>query len=84
MVTVDEIKAILAETLHTDTTQLDGDSPLLGALPELDSMGVISLLTELESRFHIAMEDDEIDASIFETVGTLQQFVAARAASTQR
>lgn len=81
MVTVDEIKAILAETLHTDTVQLDGDSPLLGALPELDSMGVISLLTELETRYHITLADDEVDASIFETVGTLQRFVATRVGS---
>lgn len=51
------------------------DTPLLGAVPELDSMAVIALLNGLEERFGMAVDDDEIDGAIFESVGTLVAFV---------
>jgi acyl carrier protein len=54
------------------------DTPLLGAVPELDSMAVVSLITSLEERFGISVDDDEIDASIFDSVGSLADFVAAK------
>ena len=50
-------------------------TPLLGNLPELDSMAVVSVLTSLEERFGIAVEDDEIDGSTFSTFGSLVSFV---------
>jgi acyl carrier protein len=50
-------------------------TPLMGAVPELDSMGVVSLLTAFEERLGFAVEDDEIDGSIFATFGTLLAFV---------
>lgn len=56
----------------------DDSTPLMGALPELDSMGVVSLLTSFEERLGITVEDDEIDGSIFETFGTLLAFVRAK------
>lgn len=59
--------------LFQDTT------PLMGAVPELDSMGVVSLLTAFEERLGFAVEDDEIDGSIFETFGTLLAFVENKA-----
>ena len=51
---------------------------LLGAVPELDSMAVVSLLTALEDRFGIVIDDDDIDGSTFATVGSLSEFVAAK------
>lgn len=51
------------------------DTPLLGALPELDSMAVVGLLTTLEERFGFAISDDEIDGSVFASVGSLTRFV---------
>ena len=54
-------------------------SPLLGAVPELDSMAVANLLTALEDRFGFVIDDDEIDGSTFSTVGTLVGFVQAKA-----
>ncbi|MCA0240637.1 MAG: acyl carrier protein [Proteobacteria bacterium] len=60
---------------------LKDDSPLMGALPELDSMGVVSLLTAFEDRLGITVEDDEIDGSIFRTFGTLLEFVQQKAAA---
>jgi acyl carrier protein len=50
------------------------DTPLLGALPELDSMAVAYLITALEEQFGIAISDDEIDGAAFETFGALVQF----------
>ena len=51
---------------------------LLGAIPELDSMAVVSLITALEDTFGIALDDDDIDGATFATVGTLVDLVAAK------
>lgn len=51
---------------------------LLGAIPELDSMAVVSLITAMESRFGITIDDDDIDGQTFATVGSLVDFVTAR------
>ena len=56
----------------------DADTPLFGALPELDSMAVASVLTELEDRLGILIEDDEVDGDMLETFGALTDFVSAR------
>ncbi len=56
------------------------ETPLLGAIPELDSMAVVALLTTLEERFGFAVDDDEIDGSVFATVGTLVDFVQGKLA----
>ncbi len=71
-----ELKNILGEILglgrvdrFTDQTQL------LGSLPELDSMAVVSVITTIEERFGVAIGDDEISASTFATFGSLRQFV---------
>lgn len=56
----------------------DADTPLFGALPELDSMAVASLLTEMEDRFDILIEDDDIEGETFETFGTLVAFAQAK------
>ena len=50
-------------------------TPLLGAIPELDSMAVVSVITALEEKFAFVVDDDEIDGSTFATVGTLVGFV---------
>jgi acyl carrier protein len=51
------------------------DTPLLGAIPELDSMAVIGVLTALEERFALQIEDDEIDGAAFASVGALVELV---------
>lgn len=57
------------------------DTHLLGAIPELDSMAVVSLITTLEERFGIVVDDDEIDGATFATVGSLADFVGAKVAA---
>lgn len=54
------------------------DTPLLGAIPELDSMAVVALITNLEERFGFTVDDDEIEGSTFATVGSLVDFVAGK------
>lgn len=54
------------------------DTPLLGAIPELDSMAVVTLITSLEEQLGIIVDDDDIDGATFETVGSLTQFVQAK------
>lgn len=56
------------------------DTHLLGALPELDSMAVVSLITAIEETFGIMINDDDIDGATFASVGTLVDFVADKAA----
>ena len=56
----------------------EADTPLFGALPELDSMAVAGLLTEMEDRFDILIEDEDIDGDTFETFGTLVAFLRAK------
>lgn len=56
------------------------DTLLLGAIPELDSMAVATLITMLEERFGIVVDDD-LDGDTFATVGSLADFVSARMAA---
>jgi acyl carrier protein len=53
-------------------------SPLLGAVPELDSMAVVSLLTSLEEKFGFTIEDDEVDGNTFASVASLVTFVEGK------
>jgi acyl carrier protein len=79
---LNEVKNILIDVLNLgDAGQsLDADSPLLGSLPELDSMAVVTLIGALEEHFGIVVDDDDISASTFETLGSLAAFVASKAA----
>lgn len=54
------------------------DTALLGAIPELDSMAVVALITGMEEQFGIAVGDDEVDGDTFATVGSLVDFVAGK------
>lgn len=62
------------------TSSLNENSMLLGAIPEFDSMAVVTIITALEDRFGYAFDDDEIDAAVFETVGSLVAFVEQKLA----
>jgi acyl carrier protein len=79
-VTVEEVKDIVVETLgipdRADT--LDASTPLFGSLPELDSMAVLELMLELEQRFGIELENEDISAEVFENLASLTDFVEAK------
>jgi acyl carrier protein len=75
-----EVLAILDEalSLRGRSATFDAGTPLLGSLPELDSMAVVSVITLLEERFGFVVEDDELDGQAFETVGSLVAFVSRK------
>lgn len=62
-------------SLNGRTASFTTDSPLLGAVPELDSMAVIGLIAGIEDAFGFAVDDDDLDGATFATVGSLTQFV---------
>jgi acyl carrier protein len=75
------VRAVLSDVLGLSPARVDGfthETELFGALPELDSMAVAGLLTELEDRLGILIEDDDIDGDTFETFGSLAAFVRAK------
>lgn len=76
------VRGVLADVLGLEQAQVaafDEFTPLFGALPELDSMAVAGLLTELEDRLGIIIEDDEVDGAMLETFGALTTFAHAKA-----
>jgi len=77
-----EVLSLLDEvlSLHGRAAAYTLDTPLLGAIPELDSMAVVALITGFEERFGFSVDDDEIEGSTFATVGSLVAFVAAKLA----
>lgn len=80
MAVIDDIKQILGDVLELGdrASTLTPDSGLLGSIPEFDSMAVVSLITAVEEHFGVFVEDDEISAETFETVGSLTAFVEGK------
>ncbi len=73
-----ELKAILVDVLGLESNEVDefdNETGLFGHLPELDSMAVAGLFTEIEDRFDMLIEDDDVDAEMLETYGELLAFV---------
>ncbi len=68
-------------SLNGRSASFTRDTPLLGAIPELDSMAVVTLITTLEERFGIVVDDDDIDGSTFSTVAALVDFVIEKLAA---
>lgn len=79
---LEDIKTILTDVLSLGDAgkELNEQSALLGSIPELDSMAVVNLMAALEEHFGITIEDDEISASTFETLGSLNAFVQQKLA----
>ncbi|MBK6619231.1 MAG: acyl carrier protein [Nitrosomonas sp.] len=79
---LEEVRNILGDVLSLgDRMQTLGeDSVLLGNLPELDSMAVINIITALEDYYDFSVDDDEISAQTFETLGSLTRFVEQKLA----
>lgn len=77
------LRQVLADVLGLSAeriAELDADSGLFGDLPELDSMAVAGLLTELEDRLDIIIDDEDVDGEMLETFGGLRSFLAGKRA----
>ncbi|MDD3800023.1 MAG: acyl carrier protein [Novosphingobium sp.] len=75
------LRQVLSDVLGLDSgfvATFTGETGLFGHLPELDSMAVATLLTEMEDRFHIMIDDDEVDGELLETYGALLAFAEAK------
>lgn len=77
---IDEVKQLLRDVLQLGdrVDNFTADTPLLGSIAELDSMAVVSMLTMFEEQYDIVIEDDEISADVFATVGTLGDFLSQK------
>jgi acyl carrier protein len=76
------LRSVLVDILglaETQVAEFDADTELFGAIPELDSMAVAGLLTEVEDRLGIWIEDEEFETEILETFGNLLAFAKAKA-----
>ena len=78
---IERLKPLLRDTLQLGkrAQALTADSHLLGSIPEFDSMAVVAVLTRIEEEFGITVDDDEMSAAVFETLGSLATFVAGKA-----
>ena len=78
--TLEDVRGILGDALGLGevTAAYQSGTALLGEVPEFDSMAVVTVITSIEEHFGIEVNDDEIDASTFETVGSLADFVEAK------
>ena len=75
------LRQIFSDVLGLSAVQVAGFTPatgLFGHLPELDSMAVAGLLTEMEDRLHITIDDDEVDGDLLETYGSLLAFARSK------
>jgi len=74
---MDAVKDVLGKTLDIEDRvgDMDASTPLFGELPELDSLAVVELATALEDRFDITIDDDNFSGEMFETLGSLTEFV---------
>ena len=78
----DTIRAVLRDVLGISQERVHAfteSTPLFGSLPELDSMAVAGVLTELEDRLAIVIEDDEVDGDMLATFGALAHFARVKA-----
>jgi acyl carrier protein len=77
MSVIEDVRTVVGDALRLDGRMhlMTAATPLLGAIPELDSMAVVNLIMALEEHFGIEVADDEIDASTFTTLGSLSAFV---------
>ena len=75
---LEAVKHILDATLGLNGRALEAHTPLLGSLPELDSMAVIGVIAALEAHFGIEVADEDIHARHFTTVATLHDFIFAK------
>jgi acyl carrier protein len=78
------VRELLVDVLGVDQNQaaaMDDETPLFGALPELDSMAVAGLLTEMEDRLDIIIDDEDVDGELFETFGSLVEFTEMKLAA---
>ena len=72
-------KQILVTNLQLGDVDLDVDTPIMGAMPQFNSLSIVNLITAIEEETGCAVDDDEITAELFESVGSLAAFIESKA-----
>lgn len=80
MASVEDIRQLVGDVLRLGerATEMTADTALLGNIPEFDSMAVVSVITALEEQYGLVVEDDDVSAETFETLGALTDFVNSK------
>jgi acyl carrier protein len=75
--TLDRVKIVIVKTLGIQdrADALEASTELFGSMPELDSMAVVALSVNLEREFDFEIDDEDFTGEVFETIGTLSDFV---------
>jgi acyl carrier protein len=75
--TLERVKVVIVKTLQIQdrADTLEASTELFGSLPELDSMAVVTLAVNLEREFDFEIDDEDFTGEVFETIGTLAEFV---------
>ena len=78
--TTEDVKSVVVEILGIEdrAASVDASTPLLGSMPELDSMAVVELVAALETRFGVTIDDDDVTAEAFETLASLTELVESK------
>jgi acyl carrier protein len=80
MYDIETLRTLLGDTLNLGARAkaMTASTPLLGSLPELDSIAVLNVITALQDQLGIAVDDDEINGDTFATLGSLDAFVRSK------
>ena len=80
MSTIDRLRKILGDSLQLGprASALTANDRLLGTIPEFDSMAVVTVITMIEDEFGVTVDDDELSAEVFESLGSLEKFVSGK------
>ncbi|MHC3000554.1 acyl carrier protein [Microbacterium sp. HJ5] len=78
--TLDSVKAVIVRTLEISdrADTLDAETALFGSMPELDSLALLELAVSLEEEFGFVIADEDFTEDVFETIGSLAEFVERR------
>jgi acyl carrier protein len=80
--TLDGVTQVIVSSLGIEdrAASLTASTPLFGEMPELDSLGVVELAAALETQFGLVIDDDDFTGDVFETVGSLAEFIESKLA----
>ena len=83
MLEMDGVKRVLQQALQLGDRiiEFDASTALFGSIPDFDSMAVVTVVAGLEEQFDIKIDDDDITAEVFETVGSLTRLVRDKLAA---
>jgi acyl carrier protein len=76
----EQVVQVLEASLNVklDRRRISANTALLDILPDFESMAVVAVLTTMEERFGFTVDDDEVDGSVFETIGSLAAFLRGK------